>query len=682
MKYVCIFIIVVGIFLLFSDVYSKEGYTNKATQYSTAAQGGTVGITKAAVSSNKSMGGYGSNGISKKGYDGNGRAILDYNENGVPIVGYQGNSPILGTPAPAPATNIPQLGPVGEITGFNTDGTPKYPKDTTLGCPPSAIFTDPAKSPPPPDNQNGVQASQGATIQPLIDCSQAGNSVALTRDCFLQAVKNNGCSDDGTLYQSLQLANGGDSRWDGYLGNQRAFQTYQSRQGANSITDSLFKKNAGKWETAIADVMRIQTAMTQSSDPYVKVSAKDLCVQSGFFDSYDFCQDIADTTDIQSVDSQCIKNYWQENSGKPAGTAYPSSKKFDSVLGIIRTWLDYKTAVATLKLNTTSSDPTLQRKSMNAFYGVRVGTQAFTPKTVNSSTLEPTPPCYEYGQPSADKSVRLYSQNECTNQLDGNYMTDGQCYKKTGGSYSWDCRYLNAADSSNTLVLWLDANDGSTLVIDGRGGVKSWNDKSGKGNNISQMDVGSRPTYTSSTLPYINFNGSAFLPLPNAFNLVKGFFTIFIVEQRTSAKDYNCLLGGTQGGTNLNLVVGYRHDRDVMMAFYGNDLDINPGCEAFKQGSEPQRIWCLHFSSSGRAIYINGTKVGSDKNTSPLINWEGGMIGNFAGNFYTGNISEVLFYNTALDSDAKRQKVEGYLANKWGLQGNLDTKHPYKFVSP
>jgi hypothetical protein len=125
-KYVCIFIILVGLYLLFSGVYSKEGYTNKAMQYGDDAEEGRVGITKAAVSSNKSMGGYGSNGISKKGYDGNGRAILDYNENGVPIVGYQGNKPILGTPAPAPATNIPQLGPVGDITGFNSDGTPIF----------------------------------------------------------------------------------------------------------------------------------------------------------------------------------------------------------------------------------------------------------------------------------------------------------------------------------------------------------------------------------------------------------------------------------------------------------------------------------------------------------------------------------------------------------------------------
>jgi len=125
-KYVCIFIIIIGLYFLFSDVYLKEGYTTKASQYATAAEGGTVGVTKAAVSTNKSMAGYGSNGIATKGYDGNGKAILDYNENGVPIVGYQGNHPILGTPAPAPATNIPQLGAVGDITGFNSDGTPIF----------------------------------------------------------------------------------------------------------------------------------------------------------------------------------------------------------------------------------------------------------------------------------------------------------------------------------------------------------------------------------------------------------------------------------------------------------------------------------------------------------------------------------------------------------------------------
>ena len=48
---------------------------------------------------------------------------------------------------------------------------------------------------------------------------------------------------------------------------------------------------------------------------------------------------------------------------------------------------------------------------------------------------------------------------------------------------------------------------------------------------------------------------------------------------------------------------------------------------------------------------------------------------------YTGTISEILMYNTVL-SAANRQKIEGYLAWKWGFAGNLTASHPYKYDSP
>jgi len=569
----------------------------------------------------------------------------------------------------------------GKVIPINPDGTPTYGRDSTLGCPPAQLHI--RNIPAPSASQNAVQASKAASIQPLLDCATAGNSVALTRDCFLQAIKNSQCGADGTLYQSLQLANASDSRWDTYLANQPSFQAYQSRQGANGITNSLFQRSQGKWETAIADIARIQTALTRSSDPYVRVSAKDLCTESGFFDSYDFCKDITDTTDINSVELQCIKSHWQEQNGKPAGTAYPSSKKFDAILGPIKTWLDYKKAIEKLKANTGSSDPLIQRQSMNAFFGVRVGTRAFSPKTVNSGNLEPTPPCYDYGKPSVDNNIRLYTQEECTKNLNGNFYSNGECIKKEGGSYSWDCRYLNASESSNNLVLWLDANDGSTLIVDGTGAVKNWNDKSGKGNNVVQMSVANRPFYKGGGLPYIQFNGSSsFLPLPKPHNLVKNFFTIFIVEQRTSGKDMNCLFGGTAYGQNLDLVAGYRFNTSAMMAFWANDLDLYNMFEPYRPG-DPYKIWCFHYGSSGRAMYVNGKKLGSDRNPAGgLVGWENGSIGNYAGNFYQGNITEVLIYNPSLDSETKRQKIEGYLASKWGLQSQLISSHPYKNVSP
>jgi hypothetical protein len=58
-------------------------------------------------------------------------------------------------------------------------------------------------------------------------------------------------------------------------------------------------------------------------------------------------------------------------------------------------------------------------------------------------------------------------------------------------------------------------------------------------------------------------------------------------------------------------------------------------------------------------------------------------IGSVAGTseFFKGDIAEIIIYNTELD-DAERQKVEGYLAHKYGLTANLPADHPYKVDPP
>jgi hypothetical protein len=33
-------------------------------------------------------------------------------------------------------------------------------------------------------------------------------------------------------------------------------------------------------------------------------------------------------------------------------------------------------------------------------------------------------------------------------------------------------------------------------------------------------------------------------------------------------------------------------------------------------------------------------------------------------------------------ADADRQRIEGYLAHKWGLVGSLPSGHPYKTAAP
>jgi hypothetical protein len=49
--------------------------------------------------------------------------------------------------------------------------------------------------------------------------------------------------------------------------------------------------------------------------------------------------------------------------------------------------------------------------------------------------------------------------------------------------------------------------------------------------------------------------------------------------------------------------------------------------------------------------------------------------------YLTGDICEVLILNTH-PTATNRQRIEGYLAHKWGLTANLPSDHPYKTVGP
>jgi hypothetical protein len=48
---------------------------------------------------------------------------------------------------------------------------------------------------------------------------------------------------------------------------------------------------------------------------------------------------------------------------------------------------------------------------------------------------------------------------------------------------------------------------------------------------------------------------------------------------------------------------------------------------------------------------------------------------------FVGYAKEIIFYNTVL-STLNRQKIEGYLAWKWGIQASLPAGHPHKSSAP
>ena len=75
------------------------------------------------------------------------------------------------------------------------------------------------------------------------------------------------------------------------------------------------------------------------------------------------------------------------------------------------------------------------------------------------------------------------------------------------------------------------------------------------------------------------------------------------------------------------------------------------------------------------AIYVNGIEkgTGTDPNTPAAFDK--------IGNDFAGDIAEVVAYDRSFNASV-RQKLEGYLAHKWGLTGGFSGSHNYKVAKP
>ncbi|MEN9766838.1 MAG: Synechococcus phage [Cyanobacteriota bacterium] len=263
-----------------------------------------------------------------------------------------------------------------------------------------------------------------------------------------------------------------------------------------------------------------------------------------------------------------------------------------------------------------------------------------------------------------------------------------------------------------TTALWLDAADASTVTTVS-GNVSQWNDKSGNGRNAAQGTAGSRPAYTSAGqngLNTISFDGSSDrLSLASGLSLGTA-HSIFVVAKNsatiTAASSSQVILSGGSwvspstttselllGAGNLtgnlaneriySLVIAASESLSVANVYgYGKtNADVSG---AFVLGSS--------FTTTGNAFTgrLNGSNdlatasVGGYFNTStryPTIVQHIGFRGVNDTVFWSGDINEIIITPTYLSS-ANTERIEGYLAHKWGLAANLPNDHPFKSAAP
>jgi hypothetical protein len=79
-------------------------------------------------------------------------------------------------------------------------------------------------------------------------------------------------------------------------------------------------------------------------------------------------------------------------------------------------------------------------------------------------------------------------------------------------------------------------------------------------------------------------------------------------------------------------------------------------------------------------VYKNGTLLVGDVTSHSVATAGNPTIGGLS-TYQNTSIGEVVIINGVV-STADRQKLEGYLAHKWGLATRLPTNHPYKSTAP
>lgn len=280
---------------------------------------------------------------------------------------------------------------------------------------------------------------------------------------------------------------------------------------------------------------------------------------------------------------------------------------------------------------------------------------------------------------------------ELVNRLpyDHPYRWDGRAF---GGPQLW-----RPSNLGSELALWLDAEDTASITINGSN-VSAWANKGTGTWSAVQSTASLQPTYSASSIngkPALTFDGvDDFLTGGNNRMPPSDEHNIFVVY-KSAVTPAGAVYGLVGAGSSQN------NREFIALGSPSAPNNVYWGLANTPVGNEDVRVAGASTISSGYAAFVhtqfgasgfflreNGSLLGS-QNTSADPTQLGTAnefrIGQRFGTTWTstmlGDIAEVIGTTTVL-STANRQRLEGYLAWKWGLEANLPSGHPFKNTPP
>ncbi|MFN7904080.1 MAG: Ig-like domain-containing protein [Pseudobdellovibrionaceae bacterium] len=252
--------------------------------------------------------------------------------------------------------------------------------------------------------------------------------------------------------------------------------------------------------------------------------------------------------------------------------------------------------------------------------------------------------------------------------------------------------------SALSPALWLDASDASSITAS-VGRVSEWRDKSGNIRHAKNSNPATQPSYSATGLggkPALVYPASAnnyWLRTPAYSWATSRQFANFIVANLSSQSPFLRLFTyepptGQNISNDFKLgFIGLNSGGNAALAITGTANTSMPIVAGFTVASGA-RIISNVFGTAGvaadvNAIALDGGSFASRASNSGAISTGGSTIGAQGGGVYSwrGSVAEIVQISGPL-SVTNRQRIEGYLAWKWGLSSKLPVGHPHKASPP
>lgn len=229
--------------------------------------------------------------------------------------------------------------------------------------------------------------------------------------------------------------------------------------------------------------------------------------------------------------------------------------------------------------------------------------------------------------------------------------------------------------SISGLALWFKAD---ALALNDGDAVTTWPDSSGNGYDVTQSVAGERPAYRTGILngkPVVRFDGGDLLYRATTALALRTHTMIAVFRESstvTSAGIINLYAAGA--GSDYDSLDAISYDTGNN-SFYLQATSPGLNMTVGSSGASPWGVYASVVGGGTATVYLNGSAGTTDASYSaPNVNSAGGFIlgGHWiSGAIYgparlNGDIAELLWYNTNLDS-AARLTVERYLGAKYGI---------------